>query len=170
MRTFKVGERTYVEEFPDVDARPFIAGIRLVQHIMPDDYGLDYGWGNGYVDLLEGHPLWDIEEMVTSLPVSAPGGITGSWYDERGGVKVWRIGFDTLHAWDGPYLTRDFVLLATLSLFDQCSELDTLWRWREALSREKDAIRARQELASAITAPYDAHLQELRQRFKSSAA
>lgn len=61
---------------------------------------LDCGWGNGYVVLPEGHPLFGKsdtwEDCLSGFDVH--GGITYAGPDNDG--KGWMLGFDTRHSMD----------------------------------------------------------------------
>ena len=88
--------------------------IVLVKNNHEDPYCSEYGWGNGYVLLPEGHP--DYDKDYNHLPYSVHGGLTFS------GIMngYWAIGFDTVHAGDNPDTCDfDYVLKETMSLKSQ---------------------------------------------------
>lgn len=84
----------------------------------PHDMG---GWGQGYVRIIEGHPLYEIEYYDDNF--NAPivhGGITWSeWGLPNGKEKdYWYIGFDTQHAYDNiDNWNKDSVIKETINLF-----------------------------------------------------
>ena len=60
-----------------------------------DDVSIDHGWGNGYVDLPEGHRYYNVGyDELTNIDVD--GGLTYSRMEDNG---MWRVGFDTCHSW-----------------------------------------------------------------------
>ncbi len=68
------------------------------------EYSMDFGWGNGYVLVPIGHPLYRIDYDEISIEVH--GGLTFSDYAKHlKGVpenqhNMWAIGFDTAHYQD----------------------------------------------------------------------
>lgn len=67
------------------------------------------GWGNGYVAIMPGHPLYqmDYNDIQTDYFIDVNGGLTYSGYAK--GLKLenknipdtaWVIGFDTMHSHD----------------------------------------------------------------------
>lgn len=58
---------------------------------LPRNYGLNFGWGNGYVFLPPGHPYHGVR--YDSIPVEVHGGLT---FSEAEG-EFWKVGFDTAH-------------------------------------------------------------------------
>lgn len=56
---------------------------------------MDFGWGNGYVDLPKDHPMWG--KHYDDIPVEVHGGLT---YSEKTPDGMWRVGFDTAHLGD----------------------------------------------------------------------
>lgn len=80
--------------------------VRENLHLMSRPIGLDCGWGNGYVCLPEGHPLYgmDYDAIHDKLPeLSVHYGLTFSessenleWPEVPEG-KWWIVGFDTAH-------------------------------------------------------------------------
>ena len=71
----------------------------------------DKGWGNGYVCIPEGHPLYGVsyDDIHTLIPnLSVNGGLTFSRYAKdlnweaipEGCENTWIVGFDTLHYGD----------------------------------------------------------------------
>lgn len=75
---------------------------------------IDHGWGNGYVDLPEGHKFFDEHYDDINNEVYCPGGLTYSRLEDSG---MWRVGFDTCHSWnklsehDEDYVLRETKLL-----------------------------------------------------------
>jgi hypothetical protein len=77
---------------------------------MKRDLGLDYGWGNGYVVIPEGHKLHgkSYDEIHELCSININGGITFSdsvedlstWNLPEGSKNGWVVGFDTCHSWD----------------------------------------------------------------------
>jgi hypothetical protein len=59
--------------------------------------GIDHGWGNGYVDLPEGHKYFNTHYSKLDYTIDCPGGLT---YSEMEGSGMWRLGFDTCHSWN----------------------------------------------------------------------
>lgn len=60
----------------------------------PAGYGIDHGWGNGYVHIPEGHPWFGKE--CEHIDVDIHGGLTFSEMKD----DMWVIGFDTCHYMD----------------------------------------------------------------------
>ena len=58
-------------------------------------YGLDFGWGNGYVRLPSNHPWFDKD--YDDIKVSVNGGLTFGKHIYSG---MYAIGFDTAHYMD----------------------------------------------------------------------
>lgn len=56
---------------------------------------MEFGWGNGYVHIPEGHP-WFGKDYNDIEGVEINGGLTYSEMQEG----MWVIGFDTAHSWD----------------------------------------------------------------------
>lgn len=71
---------------------------------------LDFGWGNGYVAIPKGHPLFEVDynEIQNNHELSINGGLTFSsssiglnWVEiPQGYEESWIIGFDTMHLHD----------------------------------------------------------------------
>lgn len=64
------------------------------------------GWGNGYVAVMPGHPLYEMDyyKLQETYDIDVHGGLTYSGYAQslRGyykelPAKAWVFGFDTLH-------------------------------------------------------------------------
>lgn len=73
---------------------------------------MDFGWGNGYVVIPEGHPMHG--KHYNEIPVNVHGGLTFSesadnmdrerWLNLPDGVEGgWVVGFDTAHYGDKLY-------------------------------------------------------------------
>jgi hypothetical protein len=89
---------------------------------------LPTGWGNGYVVIPQGHPMYGID--YDEIPVEVHGGLTfaSSVHDcinwpevkdmfEEGG---WVVGFDTAHFYDNKHTCPEsYVLAETLRLKEQ---------------------------------------------------
>lgn len=83
------------------------------------DYMMDFGWGNGYVDLPPEHPQYKVH--YDDIPVIIHGGLTYS--DMVNGN--WRVGFDTAHYGDTlEKWSKWDVLIETMILK---SQLEKLW-------------------------------------------
>jgi hypothetical protein len=75
-------------------------------------YGLDFGWGNGYIVIPKGHKLYgmhynSIHDFIPQLDCN--GGLTfsefgsecKSWSEINSlDYDKWIVGFDTAHSWD----------------------------------------------------------------------
>ena len=71
---------------------------------------MDFGWGNGYVVIPEGHNLYGMHfnDIHDKFEIEVNGGLTFSDYAKN--IKNWEIkglmendwiiGFDTAHSWD----------------------------------------------------------------------
>lgn len=92
------------------------------------------GWGNGYVVVPKGHPLYGLDIYEYELPIH--GGVTfGSWGKDMKWDRVnlrdddWVIGFDTAHGYDKPsHWPKSAVVKETkrlVKLVDQYQEKDT---------------------------------------------
>jgi len=98
----------------------------------PDIYGLDNGWGNGYVLVPRTHKLfgmhtYDVEKFIE---IDVPGGITWAEGELPGEVDdfefitekpkdlkdYWVLGFDTAHFGDDSSLDEALVIRKTLRL------------------------------------------------------
>ena len=96
--------------------------------IVRDNEWLDFstGWGNGYVLIPKGHPLFerDYEDIKN---ISVHGWLT---YSEKSDdvfeIKgMWAFGFDTAHLGDTPATwPKSAVILETLDLLDQLGDYD----------------------------------------------
>ena len=91
-------------------------------------FEMDFGWGNGYVILPEGHPFY--EKHYDDIPVDCHGGLTfaedsQSMSKTTGGIpNGWMIGFDTARR--GDTLERwsmQAVFEHTIKLADAMNEL-----------------------------------------------
>ena len=86
------------------------ACIRETKHLTRGAFGIDFGWGNGYVFLPKGHPLYRKHYDVINKEVNVHGGLTFSeymsheWLRTMGFEKeyhgMWCVGFDTAHYGD----------------------------------------------------------------------
>lgn len=57
---------------------------------------MDFGWGNGYIAVPEGHRLYGKHyDDIDDIPIH--GGWTYSDEEEHGDKKYWVFGFDTAH-------------------------------------------------------------------------
>ena len=69
---------------------------------------MDFGWGNGYVCLPEGHPCFgmDYGRIHELYNIDVNGGLTfsessdGLKWDDLPEGHWWVVGFDTAHSWD----------------------------------------------------------------------
>jgi hypothetical protein len=71
--------------------------------------GRNFGWGNGYVIIPEGHPMYG--KHYDDIPVEVNGGLTFAenvsdmnrehWPEIPEDITSgWVVGFDTAHSWD----------------------------------------------------------------------
>lgn len=80
------------------------------------------GWGNGYIGLPEGHPLYG--KGYDDVPVEVNGGLTFGQEEEIDGIKYWVFGFDCCHVWDTPEKHNEaFVIAETESMYNQIISL-----------------------------------------------
>jgi hypothetical protein len=91
---------------------------------------IDFGWGNGYVCLPEGHPCFGMHygDIHDLYEINVNGGLTFSehsdqlqdWEEVPEG-KWWVVGFDTAHSWDNldSWLGPSSVAIEAESLRDQ---------------------------------------------------
>ncbi|PRY38409.1 hypothetical protein CLV58_109136 [Spirosoma oryzae] len=93
--------------------------MELNYHLMESHLGKQFGtgWGNGYVELPEGHPWFNVH--YEHIPVDIHGGLTYANFEEG---KGWVIGFDTAHYGDSP---------------DNWSEEAVLANWKTELDEER---------------------------------
>jgi hypothetical protein len=83
--------------------------VKELTHL-PRNSFMDFGWGNGYVVISEGHPMHG--KHYDEIPVEVNGGLTyaesvsnmgrENWPELPEGVNDndWVVGFDTAHSWD----------------------------------------------------------------------
>lgn len=86
----------------------------------------DHGWGNGYIRLDENHHLYGV--YFDHSPIEVHGGFSYSQFELWNDKKVWVVGFDTLHPYDGPHLTKEKVIEMTHQLAEKVeamSDMDT---------------------------------------------
>ena len=91
-----------------------------------------HGWGNGYVAIPSGHPLFkkDYKEIEKKYNLNVHGGI--SFTGDAGLVPdcpncldgYWMIGFDTTHDGDNfDNWDMDAVITETMNLLEQCQKI-----------------------------------------------
>lgn len=97
---------------------------------------LDFGWGNGYVAIPEGHPMHgkDYDTIHDEFSIDINGGLTFSCFakelrprwEKEGNVELndtdWVIGFDTAHSWDSldKWPDAESVMIEANRLKEQC--------------------------------------------------
>lgn len=98
---------------------------------IPRDKGLDFGWGNGYVLIPEGHVLHGVD--YDYIRVDVHGGLTysnlvtpeliKSWDLPEDSLGYWCVGFDTAHLDDSLIRwPKDKVYKETVRLMKQISD------------------------------------------------
>lgn len=99
---------------------------------------MEFGWGNGYVVIPEGHPLHGMEydEIYEVIDIQVHGGLTFSapasdlidnpkWAIEREDKNSWIIGFDTMHFGDNSYnCSESYVINECKNLISQIEEME----------------------------------------------
>jgi len=91
--------------------KAFVKEITWLSRNIPLGFGLDFGWGNGYIIISKGHPLYgkDCDEIYNLMPeLDVHGGLTFSkfaneldWPElNKKDKNGWIIGFDTVHLED----------------------------------------------------------------------
>lgn len=101
-------------------------------------HGIDFGWGNGYVCLPEGHPCFgmDYDAIHDAYNIDVNGGLTFACHsDEIKKERVpelpegtwWVVGFDTAHSWDTlERWPKESVELETKKLMEQLTNLQKI--------------------------------------------
>lgn len=89
------------------------------------------GWGNGYVLIPEGHPLYGKQSYfdVNFNPLDVHGGVTYSekcipskqaeFITDRPDFEYWVLGFDTAHAYSRASMDKEWVKRETLRFKEQ---------------------------------------------------
>lgn len=94
---------------------------------------INRGWGNGYVLIPEGHPLYGNRDYYAACfdGLEVHGGITYSEKDIPSkkaefitdkpdpGCEYWVLGFDTVHAYSRASMDKDWVTRETLRFKEQ---------------------------------------------------
>jgi hypothetical protein len=93
---------------------------------------IDFGWGNGYVALPEGHPCFglDYTDIHEKYDIEVNGGLTFACHSDslKDGAfenfpegNWWVVGFDTAHSWDSIAMwpTKESVEFETKRLVSQ---------------------------------------------------
>lgn len=87
---------------------------------------IDCGWGNGYVLIPEGHPLWG--KHYEEIDINIHGGLTFSDYIDEHMVEEWNLDTEDVGSW--------------CVGFDTCHYKDTLLKWpKERVIEETEKLK-----------------------------
>jgi hypothetical protein len=96
---------------------------------------MDFGWGNGYVAIPEGHPCYglDYDDVHVQYPnvIDVNGGLTFAsiattdFWPEKPEGNWWVVGFDTCHSWDtlDMWPTHEIVMMEANKLKEQLESI-----------------------------------------------
>ena len=108
-------------------------------------FSCDYGWGNGYVFLPEGHPLFGKSYNDINHFVNVHGGLTFGELTE----DCWKVGFDTAHYNDTlAEWPKERVEEETQNLERQLEDVISIYR--EIIEQQEEKIKTLENVKTTL--------------------